>query len=143
MTTTALWYGNALVSAFSKKIDFLSDTIKAGLSTSSYVPDQDAHVYLSDITNEVTGGSYVRETLGTKTLTYTAGTNTLALGCATITFPGVTIPDFRYLWIFDDTGVAGTSPLICYYDFGSAQVASAQDVTCTIAAGGLATLTVS
>lgn len=142
MTTTALWYGNALVSAFSKKIDFLSDTIKAGLSASAYAPNQDTHTYLSDITNEVTGGSYARVTLGTKTLTYTAGTNTLALGCATITFAAVTITDFRYLWIFDDTGTAGTSPLICYYDFGSVQTATAQDVTCTIASGGLASLTV-
>lgn len=55
-------------------IDFLSDTIKASLHTSSYTPNLDTHETFSQVTNEVTGTGYTAGgvTLGSKTITYTA-----------------------------------------------------------------------
>jgi hypothetical protein len=81
MAVTAKWFGQAIMQAFGSgtlgnnpNIDFLSDTIKAMLCTSSYAPDQSAHVFKSSVTNEVTGTGYTAggATLGSKTLTYTA-----------------------------------------------------------------------
>lgn len=54
--------------------DFLTDTIKVSLHTSSYTPNLDTHETFADVTNEVSGGNYVAGgvTLASKTLTYTA-----------------------------------------------------------------------
>lgn len=55
-------------------VDFLSDTLKASLHTSSYVPNLDTHETKADLTNEVSGTGYSAggTTLGSKTVTYTA-----------------------------------------------------------------------
>jgi hypothetical protein len=54
--------------------DFLSDTIKYALTTSTYTPNLDTHETFADITNEVTGTGYTAGgvTVGSKTITYTA-----------------------------------------------------------------------
>lgn len=54
-------------------VDFLSDTIKVLLTTSSYAPNLDTHETKADITNEVVGTGYTAggATLGSKTITYT------------------------------------------------------------------------
>src|SRR5690349_21680891 len=81
MAVTSKFYGNAFVNAFDKKIDFNSDTIKCALATSSYTPDQDAHDFFNDITNEVSGTGYTAggATITSPSITYTGGTNTLKL----------------------------------------------------------------
>ena len=88
MAVTAFFYGNAFVSAFDKKIDFNSDTIKVALCTSTYTPNQDTHDYFNDITNEVTGTGYTAggATLGSPSITYTGGTNTLMLDGADVSW---------------------------------------------------------
>ena len=62
-------YGNFVLKALNKEVDFDTDTIKVALLTSSYTPDQDAHDYFNDVSSaEVTGTGY------------TAGGATLASG---------------------------------------------------------------
>ena len=140
--TIAKVYGLAMTSAFNKEIDFDSDTIKVALCTSSYTPDQDTHQYASSLTNELSGGGYSRQTIASKTVTYTGGTNTLALDCADVTFSSLTATGVRYA-VFIDTQTASdaTSPLICYMDFEANQDLTAQDLTLVIAATGLVSLT--
>lgn len=55
-------------------VDYLSDTIKVMLATSTYTPNLDTHETKADVTNEVVGTGYVAggTTLGTKTIVYTA-----------------------------------------------------------------------
>ncbi len=53
MPVIAKAYGPFLTSLFNKEIDWDSDSIKALLTTSAYVPDQDAHRYKSSVTNEL------------------------------------------------------------------------------------------
>jgi hypothetical protein len=67
-------------------VDYLSDTLKCSLHSSSYVPNLDTHETKSDLTNEVTGTNYVAggTTLGSKTVTYTAA-NSWATTAATTT----------------------------------------------------------
>ena len=66
-------YGNFLLKALNKEVDFDTDTIKVALLSSSYTPDQDAHDYFNDVsTYEVSGTGY------------TTGGNTLASKTATV-----------------------------------------------------------
>jgi hypothetical protein len=69
--------GNALAGSLvsgNAPIDWLSDTIKCMLCTSTYTPNLDTHKYKSDITNEITGTGYSAggATLGSAAITFTA-----------------------------------------------------------------------
>lgn len=57
----------------SSAVDFLSDTIKAALTTNTYSQDLDTHEFFNSVTNEITGTGYTAGgvTLGSKTITYT------------------------------------------------------------------------
>ena len=142
MTVSAKVYGLAMQSMLNKEIDWDTDTIKCVLLTSSHTPDQDTHRYESSLTNELSGGSYARQTLGSKTITYNTSTNVLTLDCADITFAAMTASAIRYAVIVDtQSGSASTNPLLCYIDFGADQAVTAQDFTVIIASTGLATFT--
>lgn len=144
MAVTALFYGNAFLSAFNKEIDFNSDTIKVMLCTSAYTPVQDTHQYKSSVTNEVVGTGYTAtgETLGSPTLTYTAGTNTFKLDGADVNWPTSTITA-RYAVIYDATPASdATRPLICYVDFGADVVSTGAPFDITWDVAGIASITV-
>jgi hypothetical protein len=116
--------GEAGADAFS--IDYLSDTIKVALVTSSYSPSQDTHETFADITNELgTGNGYTAggATLSSKTTIYNAPTNTTVHDAADAnwTASGGTIGPFHYAIVYKSTGTAATSPLIGYVDFGADQ----------------------
>jgi hypothetical protein len=66
--------GQGLLSAFSGEINYLTDTIKAMLTTSAYTFDPLTHRYKSSVTNEVSGTGYTARgaTLAGKAATYTA-----------------------------------------------------------------------
>jgi len=110
-----------LYGLFSKNIsdiDFLADDIKVALCTNAYSPDQDAHEFFSDVTNEVSGVGYVSggKLLENKTETYTALTNTTKWDADDTQWAASTITA-RYAILYKSTGNAATSPLIAYYDF--------------------------
>jgi hypothetical protein len=151
MTVSAKWYGQAIMQAFGSgssgnapNIDYLSDTIKVALCTSSYTPNQDTHVFYSDITNEVaSGGGYTTggATLGSKTLGYTAGTNVIMFDAADTAWAAATITA-RYAVIYDDTpATAATKPLLGYVDFGADVSSTAAAFTITWDAAGILTIT--
>lgn len=119
MAVSAKLYGNAILKAFNKEIDFEADTIKCMLCTNSYTPDQDTHDYKADITNEVSGTGYTAggATLGTKAASYTAGTNVAKFDAADVSWSSSTITA-RYAVLYVDTGSPSTSALIGYVDFG-------------------------
>jgi hypothetical protein len=145
MAVSAKFYGNAFVSAFNKKIDFDSDTIKVALCTSSYTPDQDAHDFFNDVTNEVTGTGYTAggATLTSASITYTGASNVLKLDGDDTSWASSTITA-RYAIIYDATpGTAATNPLIAYVDFGADVTSTAGTFTISWDAAGIATVTVS
>lgn len=119
MAVTCKLYGNAISKAFNGEIDWDTNTIRVMLCTSSYTPDQDAHEYKDDITNEITGTGYTAKgaALASKTNTYTAATNTVKLDAADVSWSSSTITA-RYAIVYRDTGTNSTSPLIGYVDFG-------------------------
>jgi len=78
MAGTWKWYGNGLLNVMKGAIDLDTDTFKLMLTTSAYTPDQDAHDYRNDVTNEVGGsGTYTSggATLSGVAVTYDAATN--------------------------------------------------------------------
>ena len=86
-------YGNFLVKALNKEVDWDTDTIKVALTTSSYTPNQDTHDYFNDVTNEVTGTGYTAggNTLASKTITYDDANNVIILDAADSTWASSTI----------------------------------------------------
>ena len=142
MAVTAKMYGNALLKALNKEVNYLTDTINLMLCTSAYVPDQDAHIYKSSITNEVVGTGYTAggATLTTKTMTYDSATNTITLDADDVVFASSTITA-RYAVVYDATGTDSTSTLLGYIDFGADQTSSAGSFTITWDAAGIFAIT--
>lgn len=124
-------------------IDWVNDTIKVALLTSSYTPNQDTHQFFSDLTNEVVGTGYSAGgvTLGTKTKTYTGATNVTAFFAAAAVWAGSTITA-RYAAVYKSTGTAGTSALIGYVDFGADVSSTGAAFTITWDAAGIFTDTI-
>lgn len=138
MAVTAKMYGNALLKALNKEVDWDTDTIKVMLCTSSYTPDQDTHIYKSSVTNEVTGTGYTAggATLANKTITYAGSTNTIKLDADDVVWASSTITA-RYAVIYDDTGTDSTSVLLGYIDFGEDKTSSAGDFKITWDSAGI------
>ena len=143
---TAKMYGNAMLKALNKEVDWDTDTIKVMLCTSSYSPDQDNHIYKSSVTNEVANGNGYTTggiTLTNKTIGYTGATNVIKLDADDITWSNSTITA-RYAVIYDDAGASDSlKVLLGYVDFGTDQISSSGNFTITWATEGIFTLTVS
>lgn len=123
--------------------DWLSDTIKCALLTSSYTPDQAAHEFFSDLTNELTGGvgGYTSggATLGSKTLSTTGLVTTFDADDPS--WPTATFT-CRYAAIYDDTpSTAGTKPLIAIIDLGQNYSPANGTFTVQFNASGIFTVT--
>lgn len=137
-------YGNVLLKALNKEVDWDSDTIKVMLCTSSYSPNQDTHIYKSSVTNEVTGTGYTAggATLAGKTITYDSATNVTVLDADDVTWASSTITA-RYAVIYDDAGASDAAKvLIGYVDFGSDQSSTNGNFTLTWDATGVVRITV-
>lgn len=137
-------YGNFLVKALNKEVDFDSDTIKVALVSSSYTPNQDTHDYWNDVSAyEVTGTGYTTggATLASKTVTYDSANNVIILDAADVTWSSSTITA-RYAVVYDSTGTSSTSALIGYVDFGSDQSSTNGNFTITWDSTGIVRVTV-
>ena len=143
MAANSHWFGNAPKLALEGGIGNLESITLVGiLCTSSYVPDADADVFISDISNELSGGGYARETLTGVAVTYDSTGNITKLTSSALTWTSLT-GTFRFLVIAADIGADAASPLLKWTDYDADQVATAQDVTITPHASGLATITAS
>lgn len=102
-------------------VSWTGDTIKVSAHTGSYAYNQATDQFYSDLTNELpTANGYTNggQALGTKSNNLTGLVVSLR-AAATIWTPstGQTLT-IRTLVVRKDTGVAGTSPLLGYFDFG-------------------------
>lgn len=150
MAVSTKWYANAVLQAMGSgsagnapNIDYLSDSIKAMLVTSSYTFDQNAHVFKSDITNEISGTGYTATgvALASKTLAETALVITWDAADPAWTSSTFTA---RGCVIYDATpGSDATRPLLWFVDFGADVTVTAGTFTIVFNASGIATLTVS
>lgn len=142
MAASIKWYGKSLIQILNKEVEFdEANKIKLALCTSSYTPDQDAHDYFDDITNEVAasgGYSAGGAVIANCAVTYASATNTIKLDGDDVVWAGSTITA-RYGIIYYDTGVAATSPLLAYVDFGGDVSSSSSDFTVAWSTSGILT----
>lgn len=143
---TTKWYGLGVKGQFSAtaadRVDWVTDTMKAALTTSTYVPNQDTNNYFSDVTNEITGTGYTAGglTITTKTLTYDTATNETRLDGDDAIWSAATFTA-RIMPIYKATGVSTTSKLMGYVDFGGDQTVSTGTFTVQFDATGILKVT--
>lgn len=118
------------------------DTIKVMLVTSSYTPDIDTHDYKDDITNEVSHANYTAggETLANQATSVDNTDDEGVFDADDVTWTNVTFTT-RYGVIYKDSGVASTSPVIAYIDFGADQSPSGNDFKLTWNSEGILNFT--
>ena len=122
-------------------IDLDTDTIKVALVSSSYTP-ADAHDFFDDVTNEVANsGTYAAggASLANKTVTQDDTDDEGVFDADDVVFTSATITA-RAAILYKSTGVASTSPLIAYIDFGADKASAAGTFTITWAAEGILNL---
>lgn len=137
---------DVIFNSFKKKImdgsiDLDTDTIKVALVTSSYTPDQDAHDFFDDVTNEVSGTGYTAggASLANKAVTADNTDNEGVFDADDVTWSSSSITA-RAAVLYKSTGTASTSPLICYIDFGADKVSSSGNFTIQWNAEGILNL---
>ena len=130
MAVTTIPYGQFLKrQANGNGIDFDTDTLKVALCTSSYTPNRDTHDFFDDVTNELgTGSGYTAggTTLTGKIVDLDAAGDFAYFDADDALWTALTAT-FRYAVCYKSTGVAGTSPLIFYVDFGADESPAAID----------------
>lgn len=138
-------YGQFLLKALNKEVDWDSDTIKVALLTSAYTPNQDTHVYFGDVNaNEAAGTGYTDggAVVGNPAMSYDGTNNVVVLTGDDVTWENSTITA-RYAVVYSDAGAtAAEKVLIGYVDFGSDQSSSNGNFTITWDATGIVRLTV-
>ncbi|WP_280448473.1 hypothetical protein [Nocardia brasiliensis] len=145
MAHVAKFYGRFFLSLANKEIDLDSDTIKVMLCTSAYTPDQDAHRYKSDITNEISGTGYTAGgvALSSPTIAYNGTTNLWSFDAADAQWTGATFTA-RCAVVYDSSPASdSTRPLIGYVLFDADIPATASTFTIAWDATGIASVTVS
>lgn len=136
MAATANWFGLGVEDQYgataANRIDWVNDTIKIAILSSSATINQDTNQYWSDlVANEITGTGYTAGgiTLASKTLTYDAASNTVRMKAADVTWTTVTFTNGRYAIVYKSTGTNSTSHLMGYIDFGANQSPAGVDFT--------------
>lgn len=117
--------------------EFLTDTIKVALLTSSYAYNS-THEFFSDVSGEVVGTGY---TAGGKTLTGVTSSFDTPSATGSFSYPNLawTTANFtcRSALVYKWTGTAATSPLFGLINFGSDVVPTNGTLTLTIPGTGL------
>lgn len=126
---------------------FGTDTIKIRVLANTFTPDflnSTIQEHEDDISGAevATGTGYTGPiTLGTETITETAGVVTYDALDVTIPQDATGFTDGRYIVFYKDSGTPATSPLICIGDLGADQSITGGDLKFIWGAGGIFTLT--
>ena len=123
-------------------IDLDTDTIKVALVTSAYTPDQDAHDFFNDVTNEVVGTGYTAggATLANKAVTQDNTDNEGVFDADDVTWSTSTITARGAVLYKSRGGLSSADELIAYLDFGSDKVSTNGDFTIAWNAEGILNL---
>lgn len=117
----SLIFNSALYDEARGNINYLSDSFKVMLVTSTYAPNKDTHTKRSDVTNEVTGTGYIA---GGQAATVSVGAVDtvndrvdISLGGTTWSTASITARGAVY---YKSRGGAATADeLVAYIDFGA------------------------
>lgn len=124
-------YNNALELFANADLDWVNDDIRCLLTTSSYTPNQDTHAFVSSVTNELSGGNYVRKTLAGKATTQDDANDRAELSADNVTWTalgaaaGTPLYAVIYKFITNDAA----SPLIGWVELTSPPAPNGGDYT--------------
>lgn len=121
-------------------VNLATDTLKVILVGAAYTPDVDTHQFYSDVTNEMPAGDgYTTggETLANVAVLTDLANDRAALDADDVTWPLSIITNAAGAVIYKDTGVAGTSKLVCYIGFSTLKSSSGGDFTIAWDATGI------
>lgn len=123
-------------------IDLDTDTIHVALVTSTYTPDQDAHDYFNDITNEVVGTGYTAggSALANKAVTADNTDNEGVFDADDVVWSTSTITARGAVLYKKRGGASSADELIAYIDFGSDKISTAGTFTIAWNAEGILNL---
>jgi len=124
-------------------IDWLSDSIKAMLTTSTYVPAKTTHEFKSSVTNEVSGTGYTATgvALTTKTLAITSSVIKADADDAVWTSATITA---RNVVVYDATPATdATRPLIYYHANATDVISTGGEFRVAWHANGIFQITIS
>jgi len=129
------------------RVDFTTsgDTLKVALATNSYSPSQANDNYFNDVTNEVTGTSYVAggATLASKTWALATGVCTFDAADVTWSQSGSGFSTARYAILYKDSaGASSTDLLIAYANLGADKGNVTGDLVLQFDAAGIFTTAV-
>jgi hypothetical protein len=150
-TPTLKAYGNFPLNLMMRMFEDLNaagSKVYGMLADSSYVFNQDAHTSYDDVAvDEVSGTGYTAhgaELIG-KYVSYSTRISTFGITTPyTLTFSGLTIPDYRFLILYN-YGISAThtlQKLMCCYDTGQVNAANASNVVFGFNSSGIITFTV-
>ena len=117
MSGTWKWYGKGLLAVMTGTVDLNTDTLKIMLTTSAYTPDQDAHDFRDDVTNEIgASGSYSTGggTITGTSVTYDAASNEIRMVWDDLSFTSATITARTAVLYKSRGGAASADELIAY-----------------------------
>lgn len=110
----AAFYNSGKKKLWDGSIDLDTDTIKVAFMASGYAPNIDTEDFYDDISASVAAGS-TDQTLANKTLTIDTTNDIVKFDADDISISGQSFTS-DMLVLYKSTGVASTSPLICYID---------------------------
>ncbi len=140
------WYNRGLYLNLSSSLDLAADTLKVLLlkgSGYSFDPDHNFVADLTPASNEVSGGSYARQTLAGKSVTEDDANDRAAFDCSDLTFSAVPAQgggaQVTALVLFKEVTNDADSPLLAFFDTvtGLPFTPSGSDVVFQVAAAGL------
>ncbi len=116
---------------------------KVGLVLDAYAPNFDTHDFHADLTNEHSGGNYVKEALVTTEVTLSSGV--LTFDAADTVFDNgaaddVTITDAMAAVVWTEVGASATDQLVGLWDFVTTAASTNSTFTVQWNGSGLFTL---
>ena len=128
MAITVNFFGQTMMSFIRKEQDWLNDTYKAALCTTTAIPNKDTTTNFTGFTEiSTTGYTAGGVALLNKTLTYNSSTDTVLLDCDNMVWDNLASATFRYLIIYNATNV--NKPVLCWIDFGENVVVASSKFT--------------
>jgi hypothetical protein len=116
----SLVYNSCIDDLARGNIDFDSNTFKAMLVTSSYVPNKDSHDRRDDVTNEATGTGYTTGGVTcTVTVTKDVANDRVIIQFGAVSLASSTITARGCVYYRSRGGAASADELAVYNDFGS------------------------
>ena len=116
----SLIYNSCIDDLARNNIDFDTNTFKALLVTSTYVPNKDTHDKRDDVTNEVTGTGYTAGGVTCAvTVTKDTANDNVTIQLGAISWPSSTITARACVYYKSRGGASSADELVAYNDFGS------------------------